>query len=73
MTNICFLNRAALKNTSTVQNIYMYIVLEKKGTVVFNYTGLFLSDISRHSIHLYFNQRVHNGVFVFVHLGELLG
>lgn len=41
-------------------------------TIVFNMIGLFLSNISRHSVNLHLNQRVHDGGLLFVHLGELL-
>lgn len=35
--------------------------------------GLLLAHVSRYSEHLHFNQRVHDGGFLFVHLGQLLG
>lgn len=44
----------------------------KVNTVVFNRVGLFLSNVCRHSIHLDFNQRVHNRGFFIVDFGELL-
>lgn len=46
---------------------------ERKGTIVINSIGFFLSNISRHSMHLHFNQRVHYGGFLLVHFGELVG
>lgn len=45
---------------------------KKVNTVVFNGVGLFLSNVCRHSVHLDFNQRVHNGGFFIIDFGELL-
>lgn len=56
-----------------MQNQCLRVVFERKDTIVLNRTGLFLIDISRHPEHLHFHQRVHDGGFLVVHFGELLG